>query len=94
LFTLLSLLALITGAVFASIKISERGIVLVQTGKVTRMDLISQVTAWGGVKPRNYINIGANTTGAAPITAIYVKEGDHVKKGRDFGPSGQRAARR
>jgi HlyD family secretion protein len=78
---LLGLFVLIAGAVFASIKISERGVVIVQTGKVTRMDLASLVTASGEVKPRNYINIGANTQGPAPITEILVKEGDHVKKG-------------
>ena len=79
---LIGLLLVIAGAVVASIRISERGIVVVQTGKVARMDLVSVVTASGEVKPRNYINIGANTQGAAPITAIYVKEGDHVKKGQ------------
>ena len=79
---LITLLFVIAGAVVASIKISERGIVVVQTGKVARMDLVSVVTASGEIKPRNYINIGANTQGAAPITAIYVKEGDHVKKGQ------------
>lgn len=79
---LLGLLVLIAGAVFASIKISERGVVIVQTGKVGRMDLASIVTASGEVKPRNYINIGANTTGPAPITEILVKEGDHVRKGQ------------
>ncbi len=68
--------------VLASVKISQRGIVTVQTGKVTRADLTAIVTASGEVKPRNYINIGANTQGAAPITAIYVKEGEHVKKGQ------------
>lgn len=79
---LVALLLLIAGAVFASIKISERGVILVQTGKVTRMDLTAVVTASGEVKPRNYINIGANTQGPAPITEILVKEGDHVKKGQ------------
>lgn len=79
---LLGLLVVIAGAVFASIKISERGVVIVQTGKVTRMDLASLVTASGEVKPRNYINIGANTQGPAPITEILVKEGDRVKKGQ------------
>lgn len=78
---LLGLLVLIAGAVVASIKINQRGVVTVQTSKVTRMDLTSLVTASGEVKPRNYINIGANTQGPAPITAIYVKEGDTVKKG-------------
>jgi HlyD family secretion protein len=68
--------------VLASVQIRQRGIVTVQTGKVARTDLTAIVTASGEVKPRNYINIGANTQGAAPIVAIYVKEGDHVKKGQ------------
>ena len=54
----------------------------VQTGKVSKEDLTAIVTASGEVKPRNYINIGANSQGAAPITEILVKEGDHVKKGQ------------
>ena len=78
---LIGLLLVIGGAVLASIRISERGITTIQTGKVARMDLTSIVTASGEIKPRNYINIGANTQGPAPITAIYVKEGDRVKKG-------------
>jgi HlyD family secretion protein len=79
---LLSLVLLISVSVFASIKISQRGVVTVQTGNVTHSDLTAIVTASGEVKPRNYINIGANTQGAVPIVAIYVKEGDHVKKGQ------------
>lgn len=77
----LGLLVIVAGAVLASIRFSERGVVIVQTSKVGRLDLTSVVTASGEVKPRNYINIGANTQGPAPITAIYVKEGDPVKKG-------------
>ncbi|HMF75404.1 MAG TPA: efflux RND transporter periplasmic adaptor subunit [Bryobacteraceae bacterium] len=79
---LLGLVLVITVSVFASIKISQRGVVTVQTGNVARTDLTAIVTASGEVKPRNYINIGANTQGAVPIVAIYVKEGDHVKKGQ------------
>ena len=79
---LLVLLLVVAGAVLASIKMSKRGIVAVQTGKVAHMDLASIVTASGEVKPRNYINIGTNALAPAPITAIYVKEGDHVKKGQ------------
>ncbi|MGC2661853.1 MAG: efflux RND transporter periplasmic adaptor subunit [Bryobacteraceae bacterium] len=78
---LIGLLVIVAGAVFGSIKYSQRGIVTVQTGKVTRNDLASIVTASGEIKPRNYINIGANTQGPAQITAILVKEGDHVRKG-------------
>lgn len=78
---LCGLLVVVAGVVFASIRISQRGIVIVQTGKVTPADLTSIVTASGEVKPRNYINIGA-AQGPAPITEILVKEGDRVKKGQ------------
>jgi HlyD family secretion protein len=77
---LLGLLVLIAGGVFASIKISQRGVVVVQTGKAYREDLTSIVTASGEIKPKNYINIGANQQG--PIAELYVKEGDRVKKGQ------------
>jgi HlyD family secretion protein len=76
------LLLVVAGGVFASIRYSQRGVVTVQTGRAFRTDLTSIVTASGEVKPRNYINIGANTQGAAPITAILVKEGDRVHKGQ------------
>ena len=72
---------LVSGGVFASIRFNERGIVDVQTGKVIRQDLTATVTASGEIKPKNYINLGANTLGPAPITEILVKEGDHVHKG-------------
>lgn len=66
--------------VYASTVYSKRGVVAVQTGKVTRQDLTSVVTASGEVKPKNYINIGANAVGT--LTEILVKEGDHVRKGQ------------
>ncbi len=78
---LVGLLVVVAGAVLASIRISQRGVVTVQTGKVSRLDLTSIVTASGEIKPRNYINIGANA-GPAPITEILVKEGDRVHKGQ------------
>lgn len=74
------LVVVVAGAVLGSVTLSQRGIVAVQTAKVGRLDLTSIVTASGEVKPRNYINIGANA-GPAPITEILVKEGDHVHKG-------------
>lgn len=77
----IGLIVLVTGGVFASIKYSQRGIVDVQTGRVARQDLVATVTASGEIKPKNYINLGANTIGPAPITEILVKEGDHVHKG-------------
>jgi len=65
--------------VYASMN-SKRGLVTVQTGKVARQDLISLVTASGEIKPKNYINIGANAIGS--ITELLVHEGDHVRKGQ------------
>ena len=66
--------------VYASTVYSKRGVVAVQTGKVVRQDLTSLVTASGEVKPKNYINIGANALGI--LTEILVKEGDRVRKGQ------------
>jgi len=79
---ILGLIVLVSGGVFASIKLNQRGVVGVQTGIVVRQDLTALVTASGEIKPKNYINLGANTLGPAPITAILVKEGDRVKRGQ------------
>lgn len=79
---LIFLLALVlAGAgIYASTVYSKRGVVTVQTSRVVRQDLVSQVTASGEVKPKNYINIGANALGQ--LTEILVKEGDRVHKGQ------------
>jgi HlyD family secretion protein len=68
--------------VYASVRYSQSGIVVVQTGRVARLDLTSIVTASGEIKPRNYHNIGANAMMASRITEILVKEGDRVRKGQ------------
>ena len=80
-------LALIVGAVVVLLAIvgftvqqSRKGVVTVQTGKVVREDLTSVVTASGEIKPKVYVNIGANAFGK--ITHLYVKEGDRVKQGQ------------
>jgi HlyD family secretion protein len=59
---------------------SGKNVVTVQTGKVQRQDLASVVSASGEIKPKTYVNIGANAYGK--ITHLYVREGDHVKKGQ------------
>src|SRR6266542_5566187 len=58
---------------------SNKGVVTVQTGKVQLLDLTSIVSASGEIKPKTYVNIGANAFGK--ITKLYVKEGDKVKRG-------------
>ena len=69
----------VVGGTIAGVNYSKRGIVEVQTGRAMRQDLSSIVTASGEIKPKNYINIGANAQGV--ITQIVVKEGDRVRKG-------------
>jgi HlyD family secretion protein len=59
---------------------SGKNVVTVQTGKVQREDLSSVVSASGEIKPKTYVNIGANAFGK--ITHLLVKEGDHVKRGQ------------
>ncbi|HVN05137.1 MAG TPA: efflux RND transporter periplasmic adaptor subunit [Bryobacteraceae bacterium] len=80
--TIIIILAVVTLGigVYASTVYSKRGVVDVQTGKVLKQDLTSVVTASGEIKPKNYINIGANALGI--LTKILVKEGDHVRKGQ------------
>ncbi len=73
-------LLLIAGGVLGSVKYRQRGVVTVQTGKVVREDLAAVVTASGEIKPRYYINIGAEYQGQ--LTEILVKEGDRVRKGQ------------
>jgi len=72
--------ALVGGIVWFSVNQANKGVVTVQTAKVKKLDsLVSQVTASGEIKPTTYTNITAQ--GFGRITAILVKEGDHIKKG-------------
>ena len=59
---------------------SGKNVATVQTGKTQRQDLATVVSASGEIKPKTYVNIGANAFGK--ITHLYVKEGDHVKRGQ------------
>ena len=59
---------------------SHKNVVTVQTGKAQRQDLASVVTASGEIRPKTYVNIGANAFGK--ITHLFVKEGQRVKQGQ------------
>jgi HlyD family secretion protein len=72
--------AVLGGIVLFSVKQANKGVVTVQTAKVSPQDsLVSLVTASGEVKPTTYTNVTAQ--GFGRITEIIVKEGDHIKKG-------------
>ncbi len=57
----------------------NKGVVTVQTGKVTKQDLVSQVSGSGEIKPKTYTNVLGE--GFGKILEIAVKEGDVVKRG-------------
>jgi HlyD family secretion protein len=63
-----------------SVHQSNKNVVTVQTSKVQHLDLASVVSASGEIKPKTYVNIGANAFGK--ITKLFVKEGDRVRKGQ------------
>src|SRR5437588_1050056 len=73
-------LVVLGGIVLFSVNQANKGVVTVQTAKVAKQDsLVSLVTASGEIKPTTYTNVTAQ--GFGRITAILVKEGEHVKKG-------------
>src|SRR5438477_12009760 len=71
---------LVAAGVSISVYESRKDIVTVQTARAQRLDLVSVVSASGEIKPKTYVNIGANAFGK--ITKLYVKEGDRVRKGQ------------
>jgi len=74
-------LAVIGIVVTYSVNQANKDVVTVQTGKVTKADLTSLVTASGEIKPKTYANVGGE--GFGKVVDLRVKEGDRVKKG-DF----------
>jgi len=59
---------------------SRKNLVTVQTGKAQKQNLSAIVSASGEIKPKTYVNLGANAFGK--IVKLHVKEGDRVKKGQ------------
>jgi len=73
--------ALVLGIIVAvTVYQSHKNLVTVQTGKVQKQNLASVVSASGEIKPKTYVNIGANAFGK--IVKLHVKEGDRVKRGQ------------
>ncbi len=73
--------ALVLGIIVAvTVYQSQKNLVTVQTGKVQKQNLASVVSASGEIKPKTYVNIGANAFGK--IIKLHVKEGDRVQKGQ------------
>ena len=58
----------------------QSGYTKVLTAKLARQDLATIVSGTGQIKPKTYVNVGATSFGR--ITHLFVKEGDHVKRGQ------------
>jgi HlyD family secretion protein len=71
---------ILAGIITGVIRHNQNSITKVATGHVVRQDIISIVNGTGQIKPKTYVNVGATAFGR--ITHLYVKEGDHVKKGQ------------
>lgn len=67
------------GLVAFTIVRAQAGYTKVMTAKVVRQTIVSTVSGTGQIKPKTYVNVGAEALGR--ITHLYVKEGDHVHKG-------------
>jgi HlyD family secretion protein len=68
------------GIVGLTIVRAQSGYTKVLIGTVAKQNLVSVVNATGQIRPKTYVNIGANAMGR--VTQFYVAEGDHVKKGQ------------
>jgi len=73
-------IAVIGSVVGFSVSRENRKKITVQTGKVEKKSLTQVVTASGEVRPRRYVNVGANVSGR--LIDITVIEGERVKKGQ------------
>src|SRR3984885_14223251 len=78
---LISLAVIVTAGLVAFMVYKQQsGYTKVLTAKLAKQDLATVVSGTGQIKPKTYVNLGATAMGR--ITHLYVKEGDHVKKGQ------------
>lgn len=77
---IIAVILAVAGIVALTVVRAQSGYTKVLTGKVVRGNLISVVSGTGQIKPKTYVNVGATAFGR--ITHLYVKEGDHVKRGQ------------
>ena len=77
----ISLAVLVAAGLVAFMVVKQQsGYTKVLTATVAHEDLSTIVSGTGQIKPKTYMNVGANVMGR--VTHFYVKEGDSVKKGQ------------
>lgn len=77
---IIAVLLVVAGLVTFMVVKQQSGYTKVLTAKVARQDLSTVVSGTGQIRPKTYVNVGATSFGR--ITHLYVKEGEHVKKGQ------------
>ncbi len=60
---IVGIIVVLGGAVVGFTVNTQKNVITVQTGKVVRQDIASQVTASGEIKPLTFVNVGANAMG-------------------------------
>ncbi|MGZ4816346.1 MAG: efflux RND transporter periplasmic adaptor subunit, partial [Terriglobales bacterium] len=80
LFIIIAAVVVVAAVVGFTVAHNGNNVTAVQSGKVAKQDVTSTVSASGEIKPKTFVNVGANAFGK--ITQLYVKEGDKVKKGQ------------
>ncbi len=70
---------LVGGIIAGSVWRAQAGYTKCLIGTVTRQDLVAVVSATGQIRPKVYVNVGANAIGR--VTNLYAREGDKVHKG-------------
>jgi HlyD family secretion protein len=80
LFIIIGAVVVLAAVVAFTVAHNSQNVTTVQTGKVAKQDVAATVSASGEIKPKTYVNVGANAFGK--ITQLYVKEGERVKKGQ------------
>jgi HlyD family secretion protein len=78
---LIVLAILVAGGLVAFMVVKQQsGYTKVLTAKIVRQNLSTVVSGTGQIKPKTFAVLGATAMGR--ITHLYVKEGDHVKRGQ------------
>jgi HlyD family secretion protein len=77
----IAVLVVVAGLVTFMVVKQQSGFTKVMTAKIQRADLATIVSGTGQIKAKTYVVLGATSFGR--ITHLYVKEGDHVKKGQE-----------
>ena len=72
-------IVVVAGLVTLFVVKQQSGYTKVLTAKLVRQDLSTVVSGTGQIKPKTYVNVGATAMGR--VTHLYVKEGEHVKRG-------------